>query len=48
MKKILILILLLNFNFTISNSIEPDVFIQSTVNRAADTLGWFNKRSENG
>ena len=39
MKKILILILLLNFNFTISNSIEPDVFIQSTVNRAADTLG---------
>ena len=39
MKKILILIILLNFNFTISNSIEPDVFIQSTVNRAADTLG---------
>ena len=39
MKKILILILLLNFNFTISNSIEPDIFIQSTVNRAADTLG---------
>ena len=39
MKKILILLLLLNFNFTYSYSIEADVFVQSTVNRAAETLG---------
>ena len=42
MKKILtfILLTLLFFsNSKISLSIEPDVFIQSTVNRAADTLG---------
>ena len=39
MKKILILLLLLNFNFTNSFSIEADVFVQSTVNRAAETLG---------
>tara|TARA_B100000524_G_C23560325_1_gene338042 strand:+ start:132 stop:716 length:585 start_codon:yes stop_codon:yes gene_type:complete len=39
MKKILILLLLINFNFTNSYSIEADVFIQSTVNRAAKTLG---------
>ena len=39
MKKIIILLLLLNFNFTNSLSIEADVFVQSTVNRAADTLG---------
>jgi phospholipid transport system substrate-binding protein len=42
MKKILTFILfsLLFFsNSKISLSIEPDVFIQSTVNRAADTLG---------
>lgn len=39
MKKILILLLLINFNFINAYSIEPDVFIQSTVNRAADTLG---------
>ena len=39
MKKILILFLLLNFNFTNSYSIEADVFVQSTVNRAAETLG---------
>ncbi len=39
MKKILILLLLINFNFTNSYSIEADVFIQSTVNRAAETLG---------
>jgi len=39
MKKILIFLLLLNFNFTNSFSIEADVFVQSTVNRAAETLG---------
>ena len=38
MKKILILLLLINFNFTNAYSIEADVFIQSTVNRAAETL----------
>ena len=42
MKKILTLFLFTFIFFTNSNisfSIEPDVFIQSTVNRAADTLG---------
>ena len=39
MKKILIILLLINFNFTNAYSIEADVFIQSTVNRAAETLG---------
>ena len=39
MKKILILLLLLNLNFTNTYSIEADVFVQSTVNRAAETLG---------
>ena len=39
-----LLILTLNFN-TLSYSIEADVFVQSTVNRAADTLGG-NKTKE--
>ena len=42
MKKILTLFLFTFIFFTNSNisfSIEPDVFIQSTVNRAANTLG---------
>ena len=39
MKKILILLLIINFNFTNTYSIEADIYIQSTVNRAADTLG---------
>ena len=39
MKKIIILLLLLNFNYTNSFSMEADVFVQSTVNRAAETLG---------
>ena len=41
-KKIVIFLSLLIFNLsslTVANSIEPDVFVQSTVNRAADTLG---------
>ena len=38
MKKLLILLILFNLNFTNSFSIEADVFVQSTVNRAAETL----------
>ena len=38
MKKILILILFFNLIFTSSYSIEPDVFVQSTVNRASQIL----------
>ena len=41
-KKIVIFLSLLIFNLnslTVANSIEPDVFVQSTVNRAADTVG---------
>ena len=39
MKKILIFLLLLNLSYNHAYSMEPDVFVQSTVNRAADTLG---------
>jgi phospholipid transport system substrate-binding protein len=38
MKKIFIIILLLNINYIYAYSIEPNVFIQSTVNRASDIL----------
>ena len=38
MKKIFIIILLLNINYIHAYSIEPDIFIQSTVNRASDIL----------
>ena len=38
MKKILILIIFFNLIFTSSYSIEPDVFVQSTVNRASQIL----------
>ncbi len=37
-KKIFIILLLFNFNFTCVSSIEPDIFIQSTVNRASQIL----------
>ena len=37
-KKIFIILLLFNFNFTYVSSIEPDIFIQSTVNRASQIL----------
>ena len=37
-KKIIIILLLLNFNFSYLNSMEPDVFVQSTVNRASSIL----------
>ena len=38
MKKILLFLLLFNFHSNNANSIEADVFIQSTVNRASQTL----------
>ena len=38
MKKILIILLLFNLNHSYVYSIEPDVFIQSTVNRASQVL----------
>ena len=38
MKKILVIILFFNLNFAFSYSIEPDVFVQSTVNRASQIL----------
>ena len=38
MKKILVLLFLFTLNLTNSYSIEADVFVQSTVNRAAETL----------
>ncbi len=37
-KKIIIFLLLFNLNYTSGFSIEPDVFIQSTVNRASQIL----------
>ena len=38
MKKILLILLVFNFKIAYVNSIEPDVFVQSTVNRASQTL----------
>jgi len=38
MKKILIIILFFSLNFTIVYSLEADVFVQSTVNRASQVL----------
>ena len=38
MKKILLILLLLNLHTTYANSIEADVFVQSTVNRASQIL----------
>ena len=38
MKKLLILIFLLNLQIGNAHSIEPDVFVQSTVNRASEIL----------
>ena len=37
-KKILIIFIIYSFNFNISHSIEPDIFVQSTVNRASQIL----------
>mgnify|MGYP001430965434 FL=1 len=38
MKKIFFILLLLNLNFLNAFSVEPDVFVQSTVNRASEIL----------
>ena len=38
MKKLITIILLLNLNFTYVYSIEPEAFIQSTVNKASEIL----------
>ena len=38
MKRFLTLVILLNFFFNNANSIEPDVFVQSTVNKASEIL----------
>ena len=38
MKKILLILLLYTFNSNIVNAIEPDVFVQSTLNRASLVL----------
>ena len=38
MKKILLILLLFNLHATYANSIEADVFVQSTVNRASQIL----------
>ena len=38
MKKILIILLLFNLNFDQVASLEPDIFVQSTVNRASQVL----------
>ena len=38
MKKFFIIILFLNINFSNAYSIDPDVFVQSTVNRASQIL----------
>ena len=37
-KKILIILFLLNFNFSTLHAIEPEIFVQSTVNRASQLL----------
>jgi len=46
MKKILILVLFFNLNFTSSHSIEPEIFVQSTVNRASQILAKNISREE--
>ena len=38
MKKLLLILIFLNFNFIHVSSVEPDVFVQSTVNRASEIL----------
>ena len=37
-KKIVIILFLVNFNFSTLHSIEPNIFVQSTVNRASQLL----------
>ena len=38
MKKILILLIVFNLNFEYVYSVQPDIFVQSTVNRASEIL----------
>ena len=38
MKKFFLIILIFNLNFNIAKSLEADVFVQSTVNRASEIL----------
>ncbi len=38
MRKILVILLFFNLNFINAYSVEPDVFVQSTVNRASEVL----------
>ena len=38
LKKFLIIIFLFNINYDVAYSIQPDVFVQSTVNRASQIL----------
>ncbi len=38
MKRFFLILIFLNFNFTHVFSVEPDVFVQSTVNRASEIL----------
>ena len=37
-RKFLIIIFLFNINYNVAYSIQPDVFVQSTVNRASQIL----------
>ena len=46
MKKVILILFLFNLNFSISQSIEPDVFVQSTVNRASAVLSQNISREE--
>ena len=46
MKKILILVLFFNLSFTSSHSTEPEIFVQSTVNRASQILAKEISREE--
>ena len=45
-KKLIIFTLFLNLNFTYVYSLEPDVFVQSTVNRASQVLSKHISREE--
>tara|TARA_B100001175_G_scaffold306264_1_gene304165 strand:+ start:100 stop:684 length:585 start_codon:yes stop_codon:yes gene_type:complete len=38
MKKLFIILLILNLNISFANALEADVFVQKTVNRASDVL----------
>ena len=46
-KKFLIIIFLFNLNYNIAYSIQPDVFVQSTVNRASQILSENLTKDEN-